>query len=242
MKKLIQDSFTAGTGIDLSVFSLGNKSWHPGTLTDRLGDLLSDSRKERIEEVLEQRTFNIATVVEGLVDVGNVSAVMRTAEGFGFQPFHIVNNGGEFKQSERVSHGAEKWLSTWQWAEPHSCTEFLKKQGYEIIVTTLDKQAASLTDIDFTKPKALVFGNETEGVTESMQAQADRTCFIPMTGFTQSLNISVAAAISLFYAYEDRISQQGFHGDLTDKQRAYLKALFYFQSVNKAAEVLKKMN
>jgi len=242
MDKLLANAASEARAIDFDTFTYAKKAWQPETLTAKLAPLLSEDRKKRIEAVLNGRTFNVATVVEGLVNIGNVSAVMRSAEGFGFQPFHIVNNGEDFKQSERISHGAEKWLSTWQWEEPIACTDFLRKQGYEVVATTLDEKATVLDELDFTKRKALVFGNEAEGVTARMQEQADRTCYIPMSGFTQSLNISVAAAVSLFKAYEQRIWQQGFHGDLTEKQERYLRALFYYKSVNKAPEVLKKID
>lgn len=177
--------------------------------------LLTQGRKARIERVLSCRTFRVAPVVEGLVNTGNVCAVMRTAEGLGFQPFYVINNGENFKYSERITHGAEKWLSLWQWPDPPSCATFLRKQGYRIVATALNASSIPLTDLDFTQPTALVWGNEAQGVTDAMLAKADQTCYIPMSGFTESLNISVAAAVSLFHAYEQRIQAQGYHGDLT---------------------------
>lgn len=239
--ELLGDAFSQGAEIDFTKFTFGKQGYPPQEVIQNLDGLLSDKRKKRIEDVLDKKTFNVATVVEGLADTGNVSAVMRSAESFGFQPFHIIKNGLEFKHSERISHGAEKWLSIWQWNDPASCLNFLKKQGYRVVVTTLNEAAEPLTNFDFTIPTAMVLGNEAKGVTNEMLKAADQTCYIPMTGFTQSLNISVAAAISLYQAQQQRIAKQGHQGDLTLVQRQYFKALFYYLSINNREQVFKKL-
>ncbi len=241
MDQLLENSTSEGNAIDFEQITLGQKAWSPEVVIENTEGLLSGNRKRRIEEVLKGRTFTVTPVIEGLVNTGNVSAVIRTSEAMGFQPFHFINNGGKFKQSERISHGAEKWLSVWQWEDPISCARFLKAHGYRVVATTLDKQAKTLSSVDFTQPIALVFGNEAGGVTNEMLKASDQTCYIPLTGFTQSLNISVAAAVSLSHAYEQRLRKQGYHGDLSPDQMKYLRALFYFKSVNKGEEVLKKM-
>lgn len=205
---------------------------------DKLEGFLTDQRKARIANVIAQRSFQIASVVEGLVNTGNVSAVMRTAEGFGFQPFHIISNGQKFKHSERVSHGAEKWLSLWQWPDPSTCAQFLRKQGYRIVVTTLDQDAVTLPSMDFSIPTALVSGNEANGVTSALLAEADQTCYIPMNGFTESLNISVAAAVSLFHASEQLTQNRGAPQRLLPDQATYLQALFYYRSVKQSDRLL----
>ncbi len=241
MSELIGNAFIHGTEVDFTRLSVGNETYASQLVIEKLDGLLSGSRKDRIEKVLDRKTFNVATVVEGLVNTGNVSAVMRTAESLGFQPFHIINNGLKFKHSKRISHGAEKWLSTWHWNEPISCVNFLKEQGYRVIATTVNDQAEPLENFDFMNPTALVFGNEAEGVTHNMLKAADQTCYIPMAGFTQSLNISVAAAITLYHIQRQRITKNGYQGDLTSEQRQYLKAIFYYQSINNRDRVFKKL-
>lgn len=220
--------------------SIGGQQWPVERVIAELTDFLSGNRKERIEEVLAGRTYQVATVVEGLVNTGNVSAVMRTAEGLGFQPFHLVKNAGQYKRSERISHGAEKWLDVWQWDDPATCAQWLKSRGYQIAVTHLDENATPLADIDFTQKTALVLGNEAEGVTDEMLKQADLTCYIPIPGFTQSFNISVAAAVSLYHAFRDRVVRQGYHGDLNDVAKRYLRAVFYYRSAQSAEQILKR--
>ena len=238
MNELLKTASDKGEMTDFKQLQVEGRHFSPEHIIQKLEKLIAANRKQRIDEVLQGRTFNVATVVEGLVNTGNVSAVMRTAEAFGFQPFHVIDTGGKYKKSERISHGAEKWLNLWRWYDPVSCVQFLQHDGYQVIATALQPDAISLDSIDFTQKTALVLGNEAGGVTQELIDAADKTCYIPMSGFTQSLNISVAAAISLFQAYEQRVNKQGRQGDLTPEQWEYLKALFYLRSVNKSEQIL----
>lgn len=209
---------------------------------EKLDGFLTAERKTRIANVIARRSFHVAPVVEGLANTGNVSAVIRTSEALGFQPFHIINNGQKFKHSERISHGAEKWLSLWHWNDSLSCSKFLKKQGYRLVVSTVDDKAVPITDLDFTQPTAIVWGNEAEGVTSTLLDEADQWYYIPMSGFTESLNISVAAAVSLFHIYEQCIKGDDANRPLKPEQETYLKALFYYRSVKHSNRVLLKRN
>lgn len=240
MEELLQEAHAPGLMHRFDKIKVDQHAYNCEYVINQLEEMLTQRRKSKISKVIANRTFQLTPVVEGLVNTGNVSAVMRTAEGMGFQPFHVINNGEKFKHSERISHGAEKWLSLWRWPDPATCTEFLRKQGYRIVVTVSSEAALSLTDLDFTKPTALVWGNEAHGVTNTMLAKADLTCYIPMNGFTESLNISVAAAVSLFHAYQHRLQKQGYQGDLTPEQETYLKALFYYRSVRNSDQILLK--
>ena len=195
---------------------------------------------ERIGEVIDRRTRTVVTVVEGLINLGNVSAVMRSAEALGFHQFHIIEGGTRFKNSSRTSQGADKWLHVKRWPDATACVPQLQEQGYQVVVTHLDDTAVTIDKIDFTKPTALVFGNEKNGVSEEMLALADKRCIIPMAGFVESFNISVAVAVGLYHAYNDRMTRQGFHGDMTPDQKEELLAAYYFRSVKHAEEILKK--
>lgn len=210
----------------------------PITVAERLAPYLSEPRKARIDQILEGRTNTVATVVEGLVNVGNVSAVMRSAEALGFHRFHVVETAGRFKRSSRTSQGADKWLDIYRWPDADSCVQALRDEGYAIVVTHLSESAVPIDTIDFTKKTALVLGNEQFGVSERMLALADTACIIPMVGFSQSFNISVAAAVSLYHAYQDRIRRQGRQGDLTPEERHALRAHYYRLSVRRADALL----
>ncbi len=210
----------------------------PSAVVDRLAPYLSDRRKARIEQVVAGRTDTVATVVEGLTNLGNISAVMRSAEALGFHRFHIVEAAGRFKTSARTTQGADKWLDITRWEDADACVAGLRDAGYAIVVTHLSDDAVPIDAIDFTRKTALVLGNEEHGVSERMRALADTCCIIPMAGFTQSFNISVAAAVSLYHAYLDRLRRQGFHGDLTPEAVDALRARYYRLSVKHADAIL----
>lgn len=224
-------------------FTVAGRRLTPAQVIEILTSYLTEARRARIDTVLAGRTYTVAPVVEGLINTGNVSAVMRTAEALGFQGFHIVahpehDDGVRYKTSERTTQGADKWLDVWRWPSPEACAAHLKAQGYAVVVTHLDDRAVPIDTIDFTQKTALVFGNERDGVSEAMLALADCTCLVPMAGFTQSFNISVAAAVCLYHARQDRLARQGQHGDLTAVQRETLRALFYLKSIRHAHQIM----
>ena len=185
-------------------------------------DVTSD-RVERIESAIQGRSFDVVTVMEGLYDRGNISAVMRSCEAMGFLGVHIIELSDKFKESQRVTKGADKWLNIEKWTETKPCLTELKSRGYKIVATHFD-QAKPIFDFDFSEPTAIIFGNEKDGVTPEALELCDERMVIPMTGFVQSFNISVAAAISLFHAHSDRIRRIGESGNLSDIEKQILKA------------------
>lgn len=206
-----------------------------------LRPVMTEARIERIEAVVARRTNTIVPVVEGLVNTGNVSAVMRSAEALGYQSFHVVKGENErFKQSERTSRGAEKWLDLYRWEAPEPCVDYLHAEGYRVVAMHLDEDGVPIDEIDFTAPTALVFGNEERGVSPAMQGAADRCCIVPLSGFTESFNVSVAAAVALYHARQDRRRRQGGHADLSDAEQQALIARFCMRSVRHAEAILRR--
>lgn len=224
--------------LDEDRFTFGDISYSASEIVDRLRPYLTEHRAARIDEVLNGRTMNVVTVVEGLVNMGNVSAVMRSAEALGCQGFHVITGDATFKNSRRTSQGAEKWLDVYRWRSPDECVGHLHDEGYQIIATHLDDTSVSVDTVDFTEKTAIVFGNERDGISQRMAALADERVVIPMAGFVQSFNISVAAAVTLYHACRDRRERMGRHGDLTDQERTQLCAVFYLRSVRAAEEIL----
>lgn len=196
----------------------------------KLSPFITENRKKRIFDVIKNRTKNIVPVFDGLYDHGNVSAVLRSAESFGFQTCHVIETQERFKTARSVSNGAEKWLEITKWKNPVLCANSLKETGYQIISTHLDASAA-ISEVDFSKPTAIVFGNEKEGVSEDMLKVSDARVKIPMQGFSQSFNISVAAAISFYHIYLDRL-RKGIQGDLSESDKRILEAKYYLFSVD----------
>jgi len=192
---------------------------------DKLNDFVSEERRDKIDTVLKGRSSYFTPVLESLYDRGNVSAVMRSAEAFGFFKFHIIENGGDFKEANRVTQGADKWLEVNKWNKTADCIQALKKDGYKIYATHLSKEAKRFEDLDFNQKTAVIFGNEKEGVSEEALAMADGNVLLPMTGFTQSFNISVAGALSCQQAYLKKPQT------VTLEEANLLRALYYMKSI-----------
>jgi len=198
---------------------------------------LTPERVSKINKVLQHRTYTIVPVLDGLYDIGNMNAVLRTAEAFGFQSVHVIETSVKYKSANRVAQGAEKWLDIFRWKTPKECILYLKEKGYKICATTLETQK-TIHDVNFLYPTAIVFGNEHEGVSHEVLENADENVIIPMHGFTQSFNISVAVSITLYHAFQERIRHLQSSGDLTDIEKQILKAIFYWKSVSRAKEIL----
>lgn len=207
---------------------------------DQVGPLLTPERRQKIEKVIAHRNFSTAVVMEGIYDRGNVSAVMRTAEGFGFVNFHVIETQEKFKEANRVTQGADKWVEVKKWKKTTDCVQELKKQGYKLCVTTLEA-SKPITEVDFSGKWALVLGNEKEGVSREMIEAADERIIIPMNGFVQSFNISVAGALSLYHIYLDRIRRLGKNQDLTEQEQDILKAYYYLRTQDSAAQMLEHL-
>lgn len=205
-----------------------------------LAAFVSEERRTRIREAVEGRTYSVASVIEGVFNRGNVNAVMRTAEGLGFQAFHILRYAARFKHSPRTALGADKWLDVWRWDTATACVGYLHSRGYRIVATH-PEASAPLSEFDFTRPTALVFGNETDGVSEAMLRLADARCTIPMSGLSRSFNVSVAAAIALYHAYQDRLRRIGKQGDLSESERRVLEAIFTLRSVQHHERILSRL-
>lgn len=227
--------------LDEDRFSFGGRRFSAEEIVEALADYITPERARRIDRVLDGRTYRLATVVEGLVNMGNVSAVMRSAEALGVQPFHVITGEATFKNSRRTSQGAEKWLDVYRWQEPAACARHLHEAGYRIVVTHLDERSVPIDDVDFSIPTAIVFGNERDGASRATLELADAHVIVPMAGFVQSFNISVAAAVTLYHATLDRRTRLGRHGDLTDAERVDLRARFYLKSVRAADRILAEL-
>ena len=235
MADLLESSGTRFDGV-----RVGDRVLTPEDVVSALVPHLSESRIARIDEILRGRTYDVAPVVEGVINTGNVSAVMRTAEGLGFQPFHVVTNDVPFKHSSRTTQGAQKWLDVHVWETTPDCVDQLKEDGYTVVATALTDSAVPLEEGDFTQKTAIVFGNEAKGCTEAMLEAADQTCILPSPGFVQSYNISVAAAMSLYAAFSARVRAFGANGNLSEADMERLRADFYFRSVRSAESILER--
>jgi tRNA (guanosine-2'-O-)-methyltransferase len=167
-----------------------------------LSGFITQRRRERFERVLDFRTRYITLVLEDIYQSHNASAVLRTCECFGIQDVHIIENRNTYNINPDVVLGAAKWLNLKKYNRldynSNEAIRDLRERGYRIIATTLNEKAVALNNFNLHKGKcALFFGTELTGLTDQMLDQADEVLQIPLYGFTESLNISVSAAIIL---------------------------------------------
>lgn len=211
------------------------------TVLEKIWPLLTSERRARIEQVVTQRCFSHSVVLEDIYDRGNMSAVMRSAEAFGFARMHMIEKGDKFKESQRTTAGADKWIELKKWKSTQDCVQALKAQGTQIVVTHLSEKSKAIGEIDFSKPTALVLGNEKNGVSAEMIAAADHLVVIPMQGFVQSFNISVAGALCLYHMHLSL--QSSAAGAVSSKidfeQQQILKAVYALRTMDSAFNILK---
>lgn len=204
------------------------------------GAFLVPERRARIDEVVAGRTRTLTVVLEAFADPQNVNAVLRTCEAFGIQELHVVEGPMKpYDRNKKISQNADKWVDVRRWSSTRECLLHLRAEGFAIYATHLAQGARPLEALSFAGKVALVFGNEHRGVTGDGIALADATYAIPMRGFVQSLNVSVAAAISLAKAVERREAERGRHGDLSDAEAAALRERFYVLAVKQRARIAK---
>ncbi len=201
-------------------------------------EFLVPERKARIDAVVANRTRTLTVVLEAFCDPQNVNAVLRTCEAFGVQEIHVVEGPMKpWDRNRKISQNADKWLDVRRWRSTAECLGELRSQGFAVYATHLGPGARALGDLSFAGKVALVFGNESRGVSPQALALADARYAIPMLGFVQSLNVSVAAAVSLARAVERRVAERGRHGDLPAEEAAELRRRFYVLAVKQRARI-----
>jgi len=168
-----------------------------------LSVFITKRRMGRMEKVLGQRTRYLTVVLEDIYQSQNASAVLRSCECFGIQDVHIIENRYQFELNPEVVLGASKWLSLYRYGgcsnNTIECLSQLKEKGYRLIATTPHKKEYKPANLPLDQKTALLFGTELEGLTADAIKMADGYLRIPMQGFTESFNISVSVAISLYH-------------------------------------------
>ncbi len=164
-------------------------------LLSYLEDFISEERKKRFLEILEERTNYITVVVEDVFQMHNASAVIRSCEVFGVQQAHLVEDRYGQVLDKNIAMGAEKWVDVLRYENSKKCIKTLRNNGYKIIATSPHRDDCLLQDFKIDDKIALFFGTERDGLSNEVLTEADGFLKIGMQGFTESLNISVSAAI-----------------------------------------------
>lgn len=162
-----------------------------------LHPFITEERRNRLQQVADNRSTHIRLVLENIRDPHNVSACLRSADAFGVLNIDIVSADG-FKTST-VAKGADNWLNVTKYQEPGPCIANLKREGYKIASAypPHEEGATALAELPVDEPIAVVFGNEHAGVSSSWKNRVDYKFTIPMYGMVESLNISVSAAVTM---------------------------------------------
>jgi len=168
-------------------------------LLNYLQSFLTERRRVLFDRVLLERTNHITVAVEDVYQLHNTSAVIRSCESFGVQNLHVIEEVNVKRIDREIAMGAQKWVDVHRHNSAKECIHSLKAQGYRIVATTPHQKAHRLEDFNVTQKAAIFFGRETQGLSDDVLDAADDFIYIPMVGFTESLNISVSAAITLQY-------------------------------------------
>ena len=214
-------------------------------LYNELKLLVTEDRLSLLNQKADNRTDKICIVLEDIFQRRNISACLRSADCFGIQDVHIIENRNEYADDIEVSVGAEKWLSINRYNSKRNNTDevlsLLKRDGYTLLATSPDSSNMSLTDLDVSEGKfALIFGTEKDGLTKTALKNSDLIINIPTYGFTESFNVSVAAALCLQHlSYKLRLSRDDCNLNKIKRDRLLLDWLC--KSVKSSEYIINKL-
>ena len=166
----------------------------------------TEQRVNKLKNILEKRQKSITIVMENIADQHNFSACLRSCDAVGILNVCLLYHSGQNLPilNKTSSASASKWINIKKYTSVEDCFNELHNEGKKIYTTHLSEQSISLYDLDLTQDIAMVFGNEHSGVSDKAVKLADGNFLIPQIGVIQSLNISVACAVSLFEAFRQR--------------------------------------
>jgi tRNA (guanosine-2'-O-)-methyltransferase len=210
---------------------------HRQEVTDFLATFITEHKRNLMESVLAQRTKFVTIALEDIYQPHNASAVVRTADCFGIQEVHIIEGRNKFETSTQVLRGSGKWVDIIKYGEEDNntkaCFDSLKGKGYRLIGTTPHKDGISLPELRLDQPTALIFGTEETGLSDYAMEHVDEYLRIPMYGFTESFNLSVSAAISL-YQIMTYLHASGFDFHLSEEEKEEIRLAWYRKVVRRA--------
>ena len=174
--------------------------------------MVTERRIQKIKRILNFRQTDLTVVCENIHDPHNVSAVLRSCDAVGIDTVQLIYNEEVFpKLGKKSSASAKKWLNIKRYKSYPELRKTLKNQKMTIYATYIDPSAHSIYDIDWTRPSAIIMGNEHRGVSAEARDIADQLITIPMFGMIESLNVSVATAVILYEACRQRLLSRHYH-------------------------------
>tara|TARA_B110000285_G_scaffold235545_1_gene317968 strand:- start:3947 stop:4648 length:702 start_codon:yes stop_codon:yes gene_type:complete len=206
---------------------------------------LSQERVQRFDDALYERTRHIQVVLENIYQSRNASAVMRSCDGMGIQDVHLIEDVNPWVYNRGVSKGTPSWLTLHRYKQQPdptgACIDHLRRNGFRIAVTSPHVDGFNVDDVPIDQPLALVMGTEWKGVSDRMLSEADYHVAIPMYGFAESLNISVAAAIALYELSKRCRLQPRSTWSLSEEEKETLRSEWAMKTVRKSDLILKRL-
>jgi len=193
--------------------------------------------------ILEKRTRHVSVVIEDIFQPHNISAVLRSCDCFGIQDVHVMQGKNKYQENNEISLGSSKWLNTELYNKDETKIKELysklRNKGYRIVATSPHAKSLSPQKLDISSPIAIVMGAEAQGLSEEAILHADESIKIPMYGFTESFNISVATAIIL-HALRDRIENENINWQLNEHDQNEILLNWCKSSVKDSERILKR--
>lgn len=206
-----------------------------------LQSYLTERRRALFAATLEQRTRHFTVVTEDVYQLHNTSAVIRSCDVFGVQDVHVIEERLGKRIDREIAMGAQKWVDVHRHGSSVACIDQLKNKGYQIIATTPHDGATLLHEFDVSRKSAFFFGSEKSGVSDEVMSASDGCLKIPMYGFTESLNISVSAAIIL-QEVVTRMRIEGVAWQLSEKEKFELAAQWTLKTIKSADKIVERFH
>ncbi|WP_369858593.1 TrmH family RNA methyltransferase [Aquimarina sp. I32.4] len=187
-------------------------------LLEYIESFLTPRRAGLNKKILDERTNHFTVAVEDVYQLHNTSAVIRSCDVFGVQNVHVIEEVNVKRIDREIAMGAQKWVDINRYGSTKECICALKEKGYQIVATTPHDDSIVLKDVDVSKPAAFFFGREQKGLSDLVLENADSKLHIPMVGFTESLNISVSAAIILQHV-TSKLRETSVAWQLSDEEK-----------------------
>lgn len=209
----------------------------PALIVQALGPTLSDERRARLDAVAAARLSGVVVVLENLRDPHNGGAVLRSCEAVGIHEVHIIESAEKFRTSAKVTQGCDKWLDIVAQPDTATCLRTLRQRGFRLCAAVPGAKKR-LEDLDPQARVAFLLGNEHAGLSSQAREECDEEFAIPLAGFSESLNLSVATAITVYTHCRRRREALGKESDLEEEALLRLRARYYARDVRGGAAVV----
>ncbi|GIU12821.1 tRNA (guanosine(18)-2'-O)-methyltransferase [Shewanella sp. c952] len=184
---------------------------------------MSPERFARINSMLDNRQPDLTLCLDKVHKTNNIAAVIRTADAVGIHEIHAVWPEIEMRVSGNTASGSQQWVKSKAHNKMSDAVAEFRRQDMQILATNFSETAVDFREIDYTRPTAIILGNERDGVSPEGIASADQHVIIPMIGMVQSLNVSVAGALIMYEAQRQREAAGMYGTRKLDEQYCQIK-------------------